>query len=239
MLHPPDLSVRRLRPELMDDPALPDADHRAALGGLRRLHAVSASVERLWRPLRELADGASLRVVDWACGGGDVLIALARRARREGLALSAEGRDLSPRAVAWAAESARRAGVGDDLTFRCVDCVEAARDDGETDVAISSLFLHHLPADDVRAVLAAMAASVTRGVVVQDLVRSASGWRWAWLGSRVVPTNRIVRTDALLSVANAFTPGELLGLAREAGLSGARVDVAWPQRMTLVWRAPR
>lgn len=238
MLRPPDLTQRRLRPERMDDPSLPETAHREALEGLRRLHAVSASVSQLWRPLRGLASGGRLRVVDWASGGGDVLIGLARRAERDGVELQAEGRDASARAVAWADESARRAGVSDRVRFRCVDCTEAARDDAHdpADVAISSLFLHHLQREAVRDVLAAMARGSRRGVVVQDLVRSRRGWLWAWLGSRALPTNDVVRDDALLSVGNAFTRDELSALATEAGLTGAQVRVAWPQRMTLVWR---
>ncbi len=245
-MRPPDLTARQLRPERMDDPGLPEAAHRRALRGLGRLHVVSRSAAQLWGPIEQVAQQVEtrpLRLVDWACGGGDVLIALARRARRAGLAIDAEGRDVSERAVRWAREAAAAAGVSDCVRFRCVDCVEAAHadvaSDAMADVAISSLFMHHLESDDVRDVLAAMKRSVSSGVVVQDLVRSASGWRWAWLGSRAVPTCDVVRTDALLSVSNAFTPQEFAALAADAGLDGARVEVCWPQRMTCTWTRPR
>jgi hypothetical protein len=81
-----------------------------------------------------------------------------------------------------------------------------------------------------------MAAAAARAVGVTDLERSRAGLALAWLGSRVLSRSYVVHHDAPASVRAAFTRAEIAALAREAGLEGATVRRAWPERWTLWWR---
>ena len=100
--------MHRVRlPEVMDRPDLDPAAHRAALAGLARLHAVSATHRALWPALRRAVRAGGLRVLDLACGRGDLLLRLAGRARRAGVRFEALGLDRSELAIA---EARRRAG---------------------------------------------------------------------------------------------------------------------------------
>ena len=80
-------SIPRVRePELMDDPAIAEADHLRALVALGRINTLSLTTARLAAGVVALADGqeeraAGLEVIDVASGGGDVTIDLARRLR--------------------------------------------------------------------------------------------------------------------------------------------------------------
>ena len=90
----------------MDQPELDAAEHAHALTGLGRINRVSRSASMYWPELRRLAKsqhGRPVRVLDLACGGGDVPIALARRAVRSGLNIAIEGCDKSAAAVHFAA----------------------------------------------------------------------------------------------------------------------------------------
>ena len=105
------------QPELMDDPAIAEADHVHALRALATINTVSrtaagitAAVERI------LADDASHTddpiVVDVACGGGDVTVDIARRLHRRGLRrVRVVGVDISPRAVQQSRALAARSGI--------------------------------------------------------------------------------------------------------------------------------
>src|SRR3954454_10429298 len=100
----------------MDRPDLPADRHDRALDGLARLNWWSGSARILWRPIRRRAakpPGRPLRLLDVACGAGDVLAALAGRARRAGVALQLHGCDISPTAL----EHARRRAAGLDVTL--------------------------------------------------------------------------------------------------------------------------
>jgi 2-polyprenyl-3-methyl-5-hydroxy-6-metoxy-1,4-benzoquinol methylase len=174
-------------------------------------------------------------VLDVACGAGDAPIAWARRARQEGLALEFHGADRSPLAVAHArsAALARRAPVH----FHAADLLAERPLAERYDIVTCSLFLHHLGERDAVATLAVMARAARQLLLVADLRRARAGYMLAWAASRLLTRSNIVHRDAPSSVRAAFREDELAGLAAAAGLDGARVQRAFPQRLLLTWRA--
>ena len=105
------------------------------------------------------------------------------------------------------------------------------------DIAVSSLFLHHL--DDASAidVLSSMAAAARLGGAVSDLVRSRAGLVLAVLGTTLLARSRVARVDGPLSVRAARTPTEYRDLAARAGLPHVIVRRTWPERVMLEWRS--
>lgn len=232
----PDISVRRLRPELMDDPGLDAAEHLAALRALRLLNRVSRTARTLWGPIRALAavpGHPTVRVLDLATGSGDVPLALARLSAAAGVPLTIDGCDASERAVEAAQGLARERGASCRF-FR----LDAIRDPlpGDYDVVMCSLFMHHLEEPETAEVLYRMRAAARRMVLVSDLRRTRLGYAMAYVASRLFSRSRVVRTDALLSVRAAYTMEEFMALAHEAGLDGADIRPVWPQRFLLEWR---
>jgi SAM-dependent methyltransferase len=230
------MAPRRRQPEVMDQPGLDPARHAAALRGLGRLNALSASARLLWHPLARLAGSTPhpLRVLDLASGGGDVLIRLWRQATRLGVALAMEGCDVSPMAVEFARAAAARAGA--PVRFFVHDAL-ACPPGTDYDAVTCSLFLHHLDEAGAVTLLRNMAAA-GRLVLLHDLERGPLGWLLAWGVSRLVTRCDVVHADGPVSVAGAFTAGEVRELARRAGLGGAVVTRHWPCRLRLLWRRP-
>jgi len=249
------VSLWRVAPErkaeLMDDPALPAADHLAALEALATLNAVSLTARQLAGAVAEIVAGQaaaapSLRVVDVACGGGDVTLALAdllaarltdRRGPEGRLTIRVLGIDSSQRAVERARERAARGrpgGAAADFAVRDV-LVEGCP---PCDVVVSSLFLHHLDDGPAATALRSMAAAARLGGAVSDLVRSRTGLLLAVLGTTLLARSRVARVDGPLSVRAARTPAEYRSLAARAGLPDATVRRCWPQRVILAWRSP-
>lgn len=226
----PDLTHRRRRPELMDDPELPAVEHDRALRALARVNRVSGTVERIWSRLRALdGGGGPLKVLDVACGGGDVMVALARRARRGGVRLEVHGCDVSPAAVDRARAAARAAGVAGE--FFPADAL-AGPLPGGYDLVVSTLFLHHLAQDDAVGLLGAMARAGRR-ILVQDLLRTRAGWLLAWGGLRLLSRSRVAHVDGPRSVEGAFTLDEVRGLAGRAGVADVHLARVWPERFLL------
>ena len=229
------LLVRRREPELMDQPDLAPPVHDAALAGLERINRVSAAAAPFRGPVLALARETRerrLSVLDVACGGGDVPIALWHAARREGLELDLTAIDRSPQAVEHARAAAERRGA---------DVAVAVRDacDGRplppADVVTCSLFLHHLEADAAVALLAAMGAAARRMLLVSDLRRTVGGLLLALAVPRLLSRSPVVHADAPASARAAWSPAELAAHASRAGLTGARVRRIFPQRMLLSW----
>lgn len=229
---------RRHQPELMDQPDLAPERHFQALRGLERINRWSGSARLLWRPILAHARKSlarPLRLLDVATGGGDVPVRLWHKARHAGLELAIAGCDRSPYAVAYARRHAASSQA--DVHFFAWDVIHEGIP-GEYDIVTSSLFLHHLTADQAALLLQTMAHAAQHLVLISDLVRSGAGYVLAYLGTRLLSRSDVVHIDGPRSVEGAFTVEELLALACRAGLAGARVSRRWPCRMLLQWERP-
>lgn len=231
---------RILTPELMDDPGLDPAAHAQALRGLRRLNTLSNASAPVRSAVLSLLSGAGedprrASVIDIATGSGDLLVALGR----SGIGVDPPGRlvgvDISATALSIAHTRAAEKRI--DTQWLEADVLSGPLPIGDQsiDVAVCSLFLHHLDATGVGRVLAEMARVSRVGVVVSDLRRSRTGLVLAAVASRTVTRSPIVHVDAIKSVRAAWSAGELADFARQAGMSGATVACIWPERLLLRW----
>jgi SAM-dependent methyltransferase len=227
------VQARILEPEVMDDPALDASEHRRALRGLSRLNRLGRADSILWSALSDLArDRAPRRVLDVACGGGDVTVALARRARAAAAPFEWRGCDRSALAIEHARDAARCADAA--ICFERRDVLRDGLPAG-FDIILCSLFLHHLDDATARQLLRNMADAATTRVVVSDLKRSRATRLIVRCAASVASRSSVVRTDSDLSGRAAFTPAEAARLAADAGLAGAKIVPRFPCRWILIW----
>ena len=221
----------------MDEPGLERARHIEALRALARVNRVSGSAGRIVREARRLwlAGVRPVRVLDVACGGGDVLCEVVRLARRHEVEVEAHGCDISPVALEHARERAEREGTRFD--FFHLDVLGGVLP-ADYDLVCSTLFLHHLTDEDAVALLGRMAAASRWSILLQDLRRSRLGFVFAYLGLLTLTRSDVAKSDGLVSVGAAFTLPEARELCRRAGLETARVRACWPQRYTIEWSRP-
>lgn len=215
----------------MDDPSLPPDAHAEALVALSRVNRVSGTAGRVSRALARMRGIRAPRVLDVGCGGGDVVVRVARWAQRRGRSVRLVGLDRSEVALGHAREAARRAGVAVD--FVQGDAI-AGFPPGPWDLVVINLFLHHLPDREVVALLTEVRRQADR-LLAQDLLRGRLGYLMAWFGMRLLSRSRVGHVDGPLSVRAGFRSGELLALAHRAGLESARVRISWPARLVLSW----
>ncbi|MGH8125368.1 MAG: methyltransferase domain-containing protein [Rhodanobacteraceae bacterium] len=228
------MARRDLVGELMDDPALAAHAHHAALRGLQKINRVSRTAAVLWpRIERILSSSPNTRasLLDVACGGGDLAIAIARRSRRHGLVLQVQGCDLSDTALQHASQVA--AGAGEPVTFFRADVTADPLPQRYTFITCT-LFLHHLTDARIVALLCTLAECCDH-LLVSDLIRGRTGYVLAWLGTKLLSRSPIVHEDGLRSVRAALTLHEARELASKAGLNDARFERHWPQRFLMTW----
>jgi len=218
----------------MDDPSLDRGAHERALAGLARLNRASGAWRPAWRVLRRISGAVAdrpIRLLDVATGGADTLAALLRRAARAGLRVDAVACDKSPTALEVARSRLDRWGL--EATLLQLDVLRDPLPHS-FDLALCSLFLHHLDDADACALLVSLDRAA-RVSLVNDLRRSPWSLLLVGAASRLLTRSSIVHVDALLSVRAAFTPAELALLARKAGLDDFLVRRAGPARMLLLW----
>ncbi len=228
------IAHRELTPEQMDCPLLAGHKHIAALSGLARINAISRTAAHVWHTIEREARSRGLRefsVLDIACGGGDVVAALARRAIRSRFDCHLTGWDISPRAVEFAT---KRNADRSNTSFAVQDVLTDLPSD-KFDFVISTMFLHHLSWSNAALLLRNMNQLARASVVVDDLLRSRLGLLLAWTGCRLLSLSPVVHNDGPTSVRGAFDLGEIQRLSDEAGLLGARIRCHWPRRFQLWW----
>ena len=225
-----DLSRRSSLPELMDTERVDQADFARCLADLATVNRLTLAhrptLAWLARATRELPPGGSFRVLDVACGEGDMLRAIARWAARHGLHPVLEGVDLNPHS-APAARAATPPGMA--ITFHTADVFEF-RPELPPDFVVSSLFTHHLADAQVVRFLRWMSATARRGWFVNDLHRHPVSFHGFAALAAAARWHRFVRHDGPVSIARAFRPAEWQSLLAEAGVS-AEVRRVFPFRL--------
>lgn len=221
----------------MDEPGLEVPLHMQALDGLATLNWLGRSAALLWPRLIGLQRRLErpLRLLDLACGGGDVTLALARRARRHGMAWEFLGADKSDVALSLARRRAQQAAI--EITFQPLDVLRDPLPEGY-DVVLCSLFLHHLSDEEAVDLLRRMGQAAQHLVLVSDLRRSRANYWMTAIGCRLLTRSPVVHYDGPLSIRCAFTDAEARELAAQAGLTPARVTRHFPVRWLLEWVRP-
>ncbi len=180
---------------------------------------------------RTLGPAQPLRVLDLACGAGDLPIELSKYFGRVGLKVEIHGMDVSETAVLHARSQDPDAAC----QFGCLDVVADDLPEG-FDVITTSLFTHHLDPPQIESLLAKMARRARHMVLVNDLERSYLSLLGVTLATRILTQSRVVWHDGPASVRAAFTAAEMLEMAQKAGLATAQVKSEWPCRMLLTWK---
>jgi SAM-dependent methyltransferase len=194
------------------------------LGGARATVRHFARFSKRWTP------GQTIRVLDWGTGGADLPRALVRWSRGQGYDLRVVGIDQDPQTVAYAQAACRDY---PEIEIRLADAQAFDAPNDSFDYAISSLTLHHLKDASIVSLLETSHRLAKRGIVMNDLLRSARAWAWIWTLSRVARCHSMVQHDGPLSVRRAFTAAELASYARQAGLPYLRATTHFGYRLTL------
>lgn len=209
-------ATRSTDTEWMDTEAVAAGDYAACLADLATVNTVTLArlptlgfIAQAGRRAR----GRPLRVLDVACGEGDMLRRLYRWGKHTGYPLVLAGLDLSAPGID-AARAATPAGLG--IEYRVGDVFTAPL--GSVDVVISSLFTHHLSRPDIVRFLRRMEDEAAVGWFVNDLHRHALAYHGFRALSSLAGWHRFVRHDGPVSVARSFQHADWLAMLREAGL---------------------
>jgi 2-polyprenyl-3-methyl-5-hydroxy-6-metoxy-1,4-benzoquinol methylase len=222
------LAVRSRQEEQMDAADLDPAVYEQVLHDLARVNRWTFTAHPVLAFMkRAIGDAKSFRLIDVGFGDGDILRAIARWARRRGIAADLVGVDLNEKSVR-AAQIATPPDLAID--YRAGDYLDQP---GPFDFVISSQVTHHMTDDQLTTFLRYMEAEARMGWLVCDLHRHGfAHWGYPIL-ARLMGVHRIVREDGQLSIARSFRPREWQELLAEAAIppGEARVVRRFPFRL--------
>lgn len=229
---------RSYEEEILDRPGLAETDLEGALRDIARVNRWLGGRRSTVAALEELLGSdipPSLTVLDAGCGGADLSRELVAWGEGHGAAVRVLALDLDPAVCRIARRWCEGSGSVQVVRGDARALPLAA---GSVDVVLAALFTHHFDEPEVAVLLREFDRVARRGVLVNDLRRSRLSALGIALLARLGGAHPMFRHDAPLSVRRGFLPGELLGIAREAGVE-ERADLgrAWAGRLLLTVRA--
>lgn len=229
----PDLSIRSKELEIMDEPDIPKEDIRNALREIETINRLLGGYHIVLEALDELRLQDPLRIMDIGCGGGDMLRRISGWAKKRNKKVLLQGVDLNPDITEFARE--RSAGYG-NIEYKTLNVFDDALLEESADVTTASLFCHHFQKEELVAILKRMHALATKAVIINDLHRHWFAYHSIGLLTRIFAKSRLVRYDAKLSVARAFSRKDWEETLQEAGINRYTLRWKWAWRWQLIIR---
>lgn len=215
-----DLSNRSRQEEQMDAPDLDPAIYERVLHDLARVNRWTFTA---WPSIaflrRAVGNAKQFRLLDVGFGDGDVLRAIARWARSQGIDAQLVGVDLNEKSL----QAARNATPAElSIDYRAGDYQDQPE---PFDFIISSQVTHHMTDAQLMTFLRHMEAKARKGWLICDLHRHGfAHWGFPIL-ARLLCVHRIVREDGQLSIARSFRRADWIDLLTEAGISADQVRI--------------
>jgi SAM-dependent methyltransferase len=169
-----------------------------------------------------------LSLLDVGTGSGDIPTAIARWARRNGVAVRISALEPEPVTVAQAAVQTRDFF---EVTVVRGDGMAPPFHAASFDFVLASQLLHHFSEEQIIRLLRIWSPLARRAIIVSDLVRHPLAYYGVRLLTKLFTRNAMTRSDAPLSVARAFTLAEWRALLREADVGPFQILSAFPFRV--------
>jgi SAM-dependent methyltransferase len=226
----PDFTQRATEPELMDQPGVSRDEIKKALDELSIINGRLGGYVVTWSALKSLGLKNEINIVDYGCGGGDVLRFIYDRALRDKVTVHCNGIDINPEMINYCREHNENRIINyfqysiwenELLTIPC-------------DVAINSLFCHHFDNKDLVLLIKKMFTHSKRAVILNDLHRHPLAYYSIRLLTRLFSRSYLVKFDGPLSVARALTKEEWVAVIREAGITDFSIKWQWAFRWQII-----
>ncbi len=227
----PDFSVRSTQDELMDDPAAPEAALRQNLRELEVVNEYLGGYRVILNALKKLDLPEPHSLMDLGSGGGDTLRAIAAQMRKHGLRGKLTGIDYNPVMNKYAAEHSINF---PEIQYRTLDIFDAQLLEERPVIVTCSLFCHHFEHRSLVALIKRMQLLAGKAVIINDLHRHWLAYYSIKFITALFSKTYMVKNDAPLSVARAFTRKDWQQIMADAGITDYQLSWRWAFRWLVV-----
>lgn len=226
----PDFSVRSTLLEIMDEPDIPREDIRIALSEIEAINRKLGGYRVVTGALDDLNITGHISILDIGCGGGDMLRKISDWAKKNNKNVQLTGIDMNPDIIDFAKERSQ----GRDIGYKTINVFDDAMLAYSADITTCSLFCHHFEKDSLAQILKRMHQLAKKAVIINDLHRHWFAYYAISILTFLFAKARLVRYDARLSVARAFTRKDWEETLQAAGISNYSLKWRWAWRWQLV-----
>ncbi|MFT4761203.1 MAG: ubiquinone/menaquinone biosynthesis C-methylase UbiE [Paraglaciecola sp.] len=172
----------------------------------------------------------SVHIIDIGCGGGDILLFLAKAFRKKGMQATFLGIDGNANSLALATKNAL---VFPEIKFEQANLLTADFQLPECDILMGSHFLYHFDNQEVVRFVNKQRPFVKLAFIVSELERNRLAFGLFKLFSPLLGFSKLTREDGLLAIQRAFTKRELVAILKEADFSNLNIRRAFFFRLIL------
>lgn len=170
-------------------------------------------------------------LADLGCGGGDIMMGMAKIAQSAKSKISFIGIDANPHIVDYAKRNCKD---WTNIDFQSINIFEKEFKSQKYDIIHCCLFLHHFTEVQLVDLFRSFKDQARVAIIVNDLHRHPLAfYSIKWI-TRFFSKSYMVRNDAAVSVARGFTRSELVSTLSQAGISNYTLRWRWAFRWQLV-----
>jgi SAM-dependent methyltransferase len=228
----PDLSVRTLLPEKMDEPNVPVHETQQALRELEIINRWLGGYAVILNALGQLEwNSKPVTIMDLGCGGGDLLRAIAKWAGKKQRVVNLIGVDWNPVMTDYARQHSKDF---PNIHFETMSVFDDRLMRLKADVVMNSLFCHHFGNTELVMLIRRMNELASRAVIVNDIHRHWFAYYSIKAITAMFSRTFLVKYDAPLSVARSLTRKEWEDILAKAGIENYRLRWMWAWRWQLI-----
>lgn len=227
-----DTTLRTDEREIMDDFTLEGKALRTnldILSGINKwLGGNQVSLDGIQKLIKNLPKEKELVIVDLGCGNGDMLRRVSKLGNKLGYQFKLIGIDANKDSIQYATLLS----LGyKNIDFYEMNIFSEKFKELSYDIALSTLFLHHLSNEEILDKLSFLSNQARVGIVVNDLHRSKLAYFLFNMISFFI-NNKIIRNDGLVSIRRGFKKNELVNFADKLKIKS---DIQWKWAFRYQW----
>jgi 2-polyprenyl-3-methyl-5-hydroxy-6-metoxy-1,4-benzoquinol methylase len=161
-----------------------------------------------------------LTIIDLGCGGGDLILVIAKALRKKGVQFSIVGIDGNNSSLQYAGEKC--AGFG-EITFQQADILHPAFKPAPCDILITSHFIYHFPEAALIEFMNNKLTNVATAFICSELERSDLALFLFKLTSFLLPISKLAKQDGQLAIKRSFTKKEWLSVLKQTNIENFRL----------------
>ncbi len=227
---------RAYEEELMDDL---DSGGEIIDQTLRELETINrllggnhVTINGLEKLLQNHIKAEPIVIADLGCGGGDIMMLIAKWARKTGHKIELKGYDANANIVDYANKNC--AGYP-EISCYTEDIFSEGFKANRFDIVICTLFTHHFKDDQLISIFHQFKTQAKIGVVINDLHRHWLAFGSIKLLTQLFSKSAMVKYDAPLSVRRAFRKNELQKIMKSAEIKDFSLKWMWAFRWQLIF----
>jgi 2-polyprenyl-3-methyl-5-hydroxy-6-metoxy-1,4-benzoquinol methylase len=182
---------------------------------------------------KKMAEGKqSIKLVDLGCGGGDIMMEMAKWARKKNINASFIGIDANPHIIEYAKENTSSF---PEISYQAINIFSEEFEKQTYDIVHCCLFTHHFTDMELVKFFKLFKQQSKVGVIINDLHRHPLAYWSIILLISLFSKSEMVKNDASVSVARSFRKNEIRKILERADVKDYSLRWKWAFRWELTF----